>query len=153
MFSKTSITLAKLDEFSFTQLKGAFTHLYNQSPPKSAARGFLKANIAYRLQEVEQDCLNSKTSHKLLKIARELEKDPAYSPAPSQDIKPGTRLVRRWQNNTHEVTVLDAGFEYQGQRYRSLSKIAMEITGTKWSGPVFFGLKDRSRVKGAAHAK
>jgi hypothetical protein len=60
---------------------------------------------------------------------------------PGQKIKPGTRLVRRWRDEVQQVTVLEDGYEYQGQRYRSLSKIATEITGTKWSGPVFFGLK------------
>ncbi len=61
-------------------------------------------------------------------------------------IKPGTRLVRVWQGSLHEVTVLDAGFSYRGQTYASLSVIARQITGTRWSGPQFFGLKGGGRT-------
>jgi hypothetical protein len=56
-------------------------------------------------------------------------------------LKPGTRLIREWQRRTHDVLVLDDGFSWQGTRYRSLSAIARKITGTAWSGPLFFGLK------------
>ena len=65
-------------------------------------------------------------------------------------IKPGTRLIRQWDGETHHVTVCEQGFEYKSERYRSLSEIARLITGTRWSGPLFFGLKqqpkDRSRL-------
>ena len=60
---------------------------------------------------------------------------------PSVSLHPGTRLLREWQGTTHEVLVLDAGFEYAGQTYKSLSAIARAITGTPWSGPAFFGVK------------
>ena len=56
--------------------------------------------------------------------------------------KPGTRLVRVWKGETHEVTILEGGLEWHGQRFNSLSKIAREITGTRWSGPAFFGLNN-----------
>ncbi len=63
---------------------------------------------------------------------------------PSQRrIKPGTKLIRVWQDTTHTVTVLADGFEWQGRRYRSLSVIARTITGTRWNGLVFFGVKSR----------
>jgi hypothetical protein len=67
----------------------------------------------------------------------------------SARIKPGTRLIRQWDGQTHQVTVAEEGFEYKGERYKSLSEIARLITGTRWSGPLFFGLKhiqrDRAR--------
>jgi hypothetical protein len=56
-------------------------------------------------------------------------------------LKPGTRLLREWQGVTHEVRVLDSGFDYAGQTYKSLSAVARAITGTPWSGPMFFGIK------------
>ncbi len=59
---------------------------------------------------------------------------------------PGSSLIREWHGTRHEVAVVDDGFLYQGERFRSLSKVAQRITGTKWNGPVFFGLKR----KGAA---
>ena len=58
-----------------------------------------------------------------------------------RDLAPGTRLVRQWQGRTYEVVALEDGFSWQGTHYRSLSAIAREITGTPWSGPLFFGLK------------
>ena len=62
--------------------------------------------------------------------------------APLADtLSPGTRLLREWQGQTHHVTVLDTGFEYDGRTWRSLSAIASSITGTRWSGPLFFGLR------------
>ena len=64
-------------------------------------------------------------------------------------IKPGTRLIRQWDGQTHQVTVAEEGFEYKGERYKSLSEIARLITGTRWSGPLFFGLKqgEKNRVR------
>ena len=56
-------------------------------------------------------------------------------------LKPGTRLVREWRGEIHQVTVLDDGLEYRGSHYDSLSEIARSITGTRWSGPLFFGLR------------
>jgi hypothetical protein len=61
--------------------------------------------------------------------------------APTRRLKPGTRLLRAWRGKTYTVIVADPGFVYQGTTYNSLSVIAREITGTPWSGPVFFGLK------------
>src|SRR5260370_41817175 len=64
-------------------------------------------------------------------------------------INPGSRLVREWHGRTHTVCVTDDGFEFQGKTYRSLTKIARDITGAQWSGPRFFGLTNRSRTAGA----
>ena len=83
---------------------------------------------------------------RVLKLARRFEADPTHAPFPRPRIKPGTRLVRQWQGRTHIVTTTDDGYEYEGTRYASLSVIARTITGTRWSGPAFFGLPpDRRR--------
>jgi hypothetical protein len=66
--------------------------------------------------------------------------------------KSGTRLIRSWQGKTHTVTVEESGYQYEGRRYRSLSEIARQITGTQWSGPLFFGLKSRGPKKGVTNA-
>ena len=66
-------------------------------------------------------------------------------PMQARKLSAGASLLREWNAETHEVRVLEKGFEYRGQRYRSLSAIAREITGTRWSGPAFFGLKDPER--------
>lgn len=67
--------------------------------------------------------------------------------------KPGTRLIREWQGKTFEVTVMDRGYAYRGNRYESLSEIAREITGARWSGPRFFGLKKTAIKDGLRGAR
>ena len=73
---------------------------------------------------------------------------PQSAPVPARRLKPGTRLLRTWRGQTYTVTVVDPGFLYEGKTYSSLSVVAREITGTPWSGPVFFGLK-KAKAAGA----
>jgi hypothetical protein len=92
--------------------------------------------------------LRESTARKLRKLAEE----PAGSPRPLPDAmrpKTGTRYVREYDGKLHEVTVLDSGYEYQGNAYRSLTEITQVITGAKWSGPAFFGLKRKARKASA----
>ena len=77
----------------------------------------------------------------LRQIAQELKSGGQATRRLRPQLKPGTRLLREWQGRTYEVVVLDDGFCWQGTQYRSLSAIARKITGTAWSGPLFFGLK------------
>ena len=77
----------------------------------------------------------------LRQIAQELKLTGEAAKRFRPQLKPGTRLMREWQGRTYEVVVLDDGFSWQGAQYRSLSAIARKITGTAWSGPLFFGLK------------
>jgi hypothetical protein len=83
------------------------------------------------------------TRKRLQKLATELEQKQKAPPPLVPQLKAGTRLLRQWQGQMHEVLVADEGFEYRGKRYDSLSEIARQITGTRWSGPLFFGLKSR----------
>ena len=77
----------------------------------------------------------------LRRIAQEFKETGAASIRARPELKPGTRLVREWQGRTYEVLVLDDGFSWQDTHHRSLSALARKITGTPWSGPLFFGLK------------
>jgi len=100
--------------------------------------------LAYRMQEKALGGLKPSTCKRLRRLAEEFAISSNSLPAPSLRMKAGTRIVREWQGQLHEVSVLDSGFEYLGQRFRSLSEIARQVTGTRWSGPLFFGLKKRS---------
>lgn len=80
---------------------------------------------------------------RLAMIAGTLKKEPTYNPVPDKRYKPGTRLIRRWNGEVHQVTILKDGFSYKGRQFRSLSEIARAIMGTRWSGPHFFGLARR----------
>ena len=84
-------------------------------------------------------------------LAAEFETGGTIAPPPRPKIKPGSRLVREWHGRTHTVCVTDDGFDFQGKTYRSLTKIALHITGAQWSGPRFFGLTKRSATATATH--
>jgi Protein of unknown function (DUF2924) len=105
--------------------------------------------LAYRIQEQAYGGLNPFTHKRLQKLAAELEhKQKARLPL-SPQLKTGTQLLRQWQGEMHEVLVVDGGFEYRGKQYESLSEIARQITGTRWSGPLFFGLKQPRKSRSA----
>jgi len=97
--------------------------------------------LAYGIQEQAFRGLSPGARQRLRQMARALEKDPAAEISPAPAFKPGTRLLRQWQNHTHVVTVRERGYEYKGSYYQSLSVVAGLITRTRWSGPLFFGLK------------
>jgi hypothetical protein len=97
--------------------------------------------LAYRLQEQAFGSLSSISRRRLRHLARAFEANLSGSISAIPAIKPGTRLVRQWRDQVHLVNVEASGYEYQGAKYQSLSEIARLITGTRWSGPLFFGLK------------
>jgi len=112
-----------------------WSRLFQTPIPPRASLHFLRGNIAWAIQAqaTGEDPLKLRRS-----FLRKLETKPRFKSA--QEFKPGTRLVRAWNGKTHEVIVLESGYQWRGDHYRSLSHIAREITGTQWSGPRFFGL-------------
>jgi len=95
--------------------------------------------VAHRMQEVASGGPRLELQRQLRQIALELQQTGRLRIPPQ--LKPGTRLMREWRGRSHDVLVLDDGFSWQGTHYRSLSAIARKITGTAWSGPLFFGLR------------
>src|ERR1700676_2161898 len=99
--------------------------------------------LAYRMQEHAYGGLKSSARSELRRIARDLEKSAGSTRLILRPkMKAGTRLLREWRGQTHEVIATESGYEYRGVGYRSLSEIARKVTGTRWSGPAFFGLKN-----------
>lgn len=135
--------LASLGQLTRPQLVTLWTELKGARPAFRARRDFLARVVAYHLQERAYGGLSKATQRRLKRLAEALEagETPKYASRPQ--IKPGTRLIRAWRGDTHEVEVQPRGFGYRGQTYRSLSEIARLITGTRWSGPLFFGLKGK----------
>lgn len=133
-------TIAELHSQSRGELVGYFTKLYGTTPPKRISNDFLVRAIAFRLQEKAYGGYSAGVRRRLRSLAEELRQTGAIEIKGATSVKPGTRMVREWQGAIHEVTVSDDGFVYRDQRYRSLSQIARTITGTRWSGPAFFGL-------------
>ena len=122
-----------------TVLKAFWAKLYGHPAPPRFRRDLLLAFVAYRLQEKRQGGLNPKTRRELRAIAEAVGRNKDYRPASTPAYKPGTRLIRRWGREVHEVTILAKGYAYRGEVYRSLSEIARLITGTRWNGQAFFG--------------
>jgi hypothetical protein len=96
------------------------------------------------MQEQAFGSLSARAQERLRELSRAFENSRDPGAASSPRIRPGTRLVRQWGDQVHLVNVQTDGYEYHGNRYRSLSEIARLITGTRWSGPLFFGIKHES---------
>ena len=126
-------------------LRREWRRLYRSHPPLHIRRDLLVLAIAWKLQEKVHGGLTAAQKRRLADIAEELRKNGNLSAGPAICMKPGLRLVREWRGETHDVLVLEDGFEWNGERRRSLSAIAREITGTQWSGPRFFGLQRKPK--------
>lgn len=105
------------------------------------SRGLLLRAIAYRIQEQALGGLDRATQRRLDRATKNLAAGRPVAP-PTPKIKPGTRLLREWQGVVHEVIVADRGVRYRDRTWPSLSAVAREITGARWSGPRFFGLSE-----------
>lgn len=136
--------LAALPTLSKEALRDLWKQVFGSTPPTQLRRNLMISILAYRIQENAFGSLSTRAQQRLLDLSRALEKgkDPVVARAPR--VRPGTRLVRQWGGQVHLVSVESKGYEYQGARYRSLSEIARRITGTRWSGPLFFGIKKGS---------
>lgn len=141
-----------LEALGAEELRVRWTEVYGAPPPSRWSPALLVRGIAHRLQEVALGGLAPALRRHLAGLAERLDEDPNASLAVPPRIKPGTRLLRQWHGDVHQVTVLEHGFAYRGERYGSLSAIARTITGVHWSGPAFFGLRPRRRVSGTRHA-
>jgi len=133
--------LALLPKMSKGQLLALWKQLFRLTPPRGGRRDLLIRFLAYRMQEQAYGGVSQATRRRLAELARKFETNPNAELPGAPRIKPGTRLIRDWCGQSHRVTVLENGYEYQGKHYSSLSRIARLITGTRWSGPLFFGLR------------
>ena len=127
-------TLQELETLSSIELKRLYQRLFLASAPRSASISFLKGILAWEIQALAQGKDPARLRQQLIKSSGNI------APTNAARYKPGTRLIREWQGKTYEVSILDEGYQFQGQRYRSLSSIARQITGAHWSGPRFFGI-------------
>lgn len=133
--------LASLKTTSTPELKAWWKELFGSDAPPFN-RQYLESRLAYRIQELTYGGLSKETRKRLQEIT-------APHAGSSQARKPtifsvGTVLRREWRGGIYTVTVLVDGYEYEGKRYRSLSSVAREITGTAWNGHAFFGLRKKS---------
>ncbi len=133
--------IAELATLSTAELRARWERTGGRPAPKRASRDLLLRLVAYHLQEQTEGGLSKATRRRLAKLGG-LNGQVSQTPSPpTPRLKPGCRLIREWHGVTHSVIVLDHGFDYRGTRYASLSQIARTITGARWSGPLFFGLR------------
>ncbi len=136
--------IAALDDMSDADVKARFEALYKRPPPPRMRREMLIRAVAHRIQENAAGGPDRSLKARLDRLAVELGRNGRVSVKKPWSIKPGTKFLREWDGVTHEVTATGDGFLFKGDTYRSLSQVAREITGTRWSGPRFFGLKDQA---------
>jgi hypothetical protein len=133
--------IASLSKLDIDELRERWKAMFGKAPSRDIGRSFLTRAIAYRLQEKAFGGLKPSTQRLLAEFGIDGANGSALAAAPSRTVRSGAVLVREWRGISHQVSVLEKGFSFQGKRYRSLSEVARQITGTQWSGPLFFGLK------------
>lgn len=137
--------LAALGTMSPAQLHSEWLSLYKVPAPPLTA-DLLARGVAWRLQERAHGGFSKSTLREVEELRRRFERGGAARVSDGR-IKPGTRLVREWGGKSHHVLILERGYLYQDRRYTSLSQVARDITGARWSGPRFFGLMAGSKVQ------
>ena len=141
--------IAELVDRSTPELQLARRQLHRTGPPQGLSRDLLIRALTNQLQEWIHGGASGALRRRLQTLAGAFDRDGA-SFDPGVVLKTGTTLVRQWRGHTHSVLVREDGFEYEGQRYRSLTMIAERITGAHWSGPRFFGLTKRAGASAGA---
>jgi hypothetical protein len=136
--------ITRLPALDVPALRQSWAALFGDDPSPNLGRALLIRAIAYRLQEKALAGLKPSTQRVLDRIADKRSKDaPQY--IPQRRASTGTVLIREWGGVSHRVTVLENEVVYCDRRYKSLSEVARAITGSRWSGPLFFGLKGRAQ--------
>lgn len=121
-------------------LRTAWRHRWGE-PPRFRSRELLARAFAHRLQIDVFGDLPAPTQRRIAELGKQFLADRSFVPQAATTLLPGSSLIREWQGKRHEVAVVADGFLYQGEKFGSLSKVAHHITGTKWNGRAFFGLK------------
>ena len=143
--------LEQLEGMNRQELKEFWTERFGDEAPQLQATELFRRCTAWRLQEEKFGGLSTATKRRLRDLVDACKRDAEYRPSASPKTQTGTILTREWKGRMHKVQVKPDGFQYNGTHYKGLSKIAREITGTRWSGPLFFGLrKSKKKVRVAS---
>jgi hypothetical protein len=141
--------LDRLPKTPIADLRSRYRELFRGEPPVAFGPDLLRRSIAHRIQERVYGGLSREHQRLLDRLVKAAQAKPNGRLELPRRIKPGSELVRIWNRRTYRVVVLENGFSHEGRTYKSLSEIALEITGTKWNGPRFFGLRRSSDKKSA----
>jgi hypothetical protein len=138
---RLSAQIAALPTLNKAQLLAVWAENFTKDPPPQLRKELMVPVLAYRMQEREFGGLSHAARRRLREVAASLREDKPSQERPDSGPQTGTRLLRTWRGELHEVIATGHGYLYRGQTYSSLSRIAREITGTRWSGPLFFGVR------------
>ena len=139
--------LERLANMPIAELRKRYHELFRATPPKAFGPDILRRSIAHTIQERAYGGLSKEHRRILAQLVKVAQTKPTGRLELPRRIKPGSELVRTWNRRTYRVVVLEKGFAFEGRKYSSLSEIASEITGTKWNGPRFFGLRSNAGEK------
>jgi hypothetical protein len=137
--------LDRLATMPIAQLRVRYREVFRTEPPKAFGPDLLRRSIAHRIQEKAYGGLSHPAQHMLYQAIKAFAAKANGKIVLPRRIKPGSVLVREWKGRSHRVVVLADGFAYEGDVYSNLSEIAVLITGTKWNGPRFFGLRSKTQ--------
>lgn len=140
--------ITAIDRAGIDLLREIWRRELGNEPPKIRAYGVLKRILAWRVQEKHLGGFSKAVQQQLDRLVAAIDRDPTGETATLR-LKPGMVLVREWKGTKHQVLVRPDGFEHQGVIYASLSKVASTIAGSRWSGPLFFGLKRPAKAAAA----
>jgi hypothetical protein len=140
--------LDRLAVMPIAQLRVRYREVFRADPPKAFGPDLLRRSVAHRIQEKAYGGLFRSTERLLDQMMKAFSAKPNGKIVLRRRIKPGSVLVREWKGRTHRVMVLEDGFAYDGGTYSNLSEIAGLITGTRWNGPRFFGLRSKTEESG-----
>jgi hypothetical protein len=142
---RTEVELSTLDALTLAQLREVWKVRFGTEAPPVRSRDILLHLLGWRIQAEAFGGLDAKTERKLREIGEAVERDANYDAHVRAPLSPGVILTREWRGRTHRVAVTTTGFRHEDRDYGSLSDAARAITGTRWSGPRFFGLDQRKR--------
>ena len=137
--------LDRLATMPIAQLRVRYGQVFRTDPPKAFGPDLLRRSIAYRIQEKAYGGLSRPAQRLLDQMMKAFVAKPNGKIVLPRRIKPGSVLVREWKGKSHRVVVLADGFTYDGKSFANLSEIAGLITGTRWNGPRFFGLRSKTQ--------
>jgi hypothetical protein len=140
--------LDRLAVMPIAQLRVRYREVFRTDPPKAFGPDLLRRSIAHRFQEKAYGGLSRSTQRLLDQMMKAYVAKPNGKLVLPRRIKPGSVLVREWKGKSHRVMVLADGFAYDGETFGNLSEIAVLITGTRWNGPRFFGLRSKTQESG-----
>ena len=135
------MNMTDIKKLSVNELRRLWMGAWGYEPHSRLSRRMMEDSLVYKLQTQQNKPLSAEQKVRLDRLVSEYKRNPECFKSRANHLKPGTRLVRIYNGKTHNVLVLKDAFEYDGQNYNSLSKVANKITGSKWNGWVFFGIR------------